>query len=68
LIAQEVAEVLPEAVVEYKESIKANANANDALQDDMYLSLAYGNMMGLIVEAIKELSDEVASLRQLIQK
>ena len=68
LIAQEVAEVLPEAVVEYKESTNANANANDALQDDMYLSLAYGNMMGLIVEAIKELSDEVTSLRQLIQK
>ena len=56
LMAQDVAEVLPEAVVEYSETA----------QEEKYLSLAYGNMMGLIVEAIKELSDEVASLRQLI--
>lgn len=41
LIAQEVKEVLPEAI--YKNS-----------EDDMY-SIAYGNMSGLLVQAIKEI-------------
>jgi hypothetical protein len=46
LLAQDVQQVLPEAVVEGE-----------------YLSVAYGNMMGLMVEAIKELRAEVAELR-----
>lgn len=46
LIAQEVLGVLPEAVIE-------------AMDDDRTLSVAYGNMSGLIVEAIKELSMQV---------
>ena len=50
LIAQEVLKVLPEAV-------KYNA------ETDRY-SLAYGNMMGLMVEAIKELKQEVEALKQ----
>jgi hypothetical protein len=50
LIAQEVLKVLPEAV-------KYNADT------DRY-SLAYGNMMGLMVEAIKELKQEVEALKQ----
>jgi len=44
LIAQEVLEVLPEAVTGSEETNYA---------------LAYGNMMGLIVEAIKELKEKV---------
>jgi hypothetical protein len=45
-----VLKVLPEAV-------KHNA------ETDRY-SLAYGNMMGLMVEAIKELKQEVDALKQ----
>ena len=41
LIAQDVEKVLPEAV---------------ATENDGHLSLAYGNMMGLLVEAVKELT------------
>lgn len=48
LVAQEVEEVLPEAVVRGEE----------------FLSVAYGNMMGLMVEAIKELRAEIASLKK----
>ena len=51
LIAQEVLEVLPEAVM--------------GSEEDHY-SLAYGNMVGIIVEAIKELSSEVKSLKQKV--
>ncbi len=55
LLAQEVLDVLPEAV--YK-------------NDDGYYSLAYGNMAGLFVEAIKELdskySDKIAKLEAVI--
>lgn len=46
LIAQEVMQVLPEAVLENGE----------------YLSVAYGNMMGLLVEAVKELTSRVKEL------
>lgn len=46
LIAQEVLGVLPEAVIE-------------TADDDKTLSVAYGNMAGLFVEAIKELSAQV---------
>ena len=44
LIAQEVLEIIPEVINKDK--------------DDFY-SIAYGNMMGLVVEAIKELKDLV---------
>jgi hypothetical protein len=50
LIAQEVQKILPEAVVERDDS-------------DKTLGVAYGNMMGLIVEAIKELREEVQQLK-----
>jgi hypothetical protein len=47
-IAQEVEKVLPEVVSENDEGIK---------------SVAYGNITALIVEAIKELKDEVNDLK-----
>jgi hypothetical protein len=48
LIAQEVQEILPEAV---------------QVRSDGYLGLAYGSMMGLIVEAIQDLSKEVKDIK-----
>ena len=47
LIAQEVQQVFPEAVCE---------------NDDGYLSIAYGNLMGCMVEAIKELNMKLDSV------
>lgn len=47
LIAQDVRKVLPEAVMD----------------DGEHLSLAYGNLVGLLVQAIKELSAEVKALK-----
>jgi hypothetical protein len=54
LVAQEVQKVLPEAVTSEK-------GMNEG--DPETLSLAYGNMAGLFVEAIKELRAEVMALR-----
>ena len=49
LVAQEVLPVLPEAVV--------------GNEEDGY-GLAYGNMVGILVEAIKELSERVEKLEE----
>jgi len=49
LVAQDVAAVLSEAVIE---------------GDDGMLSVKYGNIVGLLVEAIKELQAEVAELKK----
>jgi len=43
VIAQEVQDVVPEAVVD----------------NGQYLSVAYGNLVGVLIEAIKELSDKI---------
>jgi hypothetical protein len=51
LIAQEVNEVLPEAVI---------------INKDGYYNLAYGNMTGLIVEAIKELKKEIDIIKKKV--
>ena len=53
LIAQDVQAVLPEAVA--------------TTQDD-HLAVSYGSMMGLMVEAIKQLTDQVTDLQQEIAK
>lgn len=47
LVAQKVKEVLPEVVTEDK---------------DGYLALSYGNIVGLLVEAVKELTNKVETL------
>jgi len=51
VIAQEVEEVLPEAVETNEDGIK---------------SVAYGNMVGLLIEAIKEQQSQINSLKQQI--
>jgi hypothetical protein len=53
LIAQDVQEVLPEVIV----------NNVDPDSGEETLSLAYGNMIGLLVEAVKELKAEVEELK-----
>ena len=53
LIAQDVQEVLPEVVI----------NNVDPDSGEETLSVAYGNMIGLLVEAIKELKAEVEELK-----
>ncbi|OVE49465.1 tail fiber domain-containing protein [Chromobacterium violaceum] len=55
LIAQEVQAVLPEAVVE-------------AADDDKILSVAYGNVSALLVEAIKELRMQVDFLSHRVNE
>jgi len=47
VIAQEVQQVIPEVVQE----------------NDEYLSVAYGNLVGILIEAVKELSAEVEALK-----
>ena len=47
VIAQEVQKVIPEVVQ----------------QNDEYLSVAYGNLVGVLIEAVKELSAEVEALK-----
>ena len=51
VIAQEIREVLPEVVVE-------------GTDDDKTLSVAYGNVVGLLIEAIKELKAEIDELKK----
>ena len=53
VIAQEVLKVLPEAVQE------------DA---DHYYSVAYGNMVGLLIEAIKEQQKQIEELKLEVAK
>lgn len=48
LLAQDVQRVMPEAVIE----------------GEKYLSVAYGNLVGLLVEAIKELEERVKELEK----
>ena len=52
LVAQEVQDVLPEAVTQHHD----------------LLAVSYGNMIGLIVEAIKELSEQVQDLSNKLEK
>ena len=48
VIAQEIQDILPEVVHDKQE----------------YLSVAYGNMVGVLIEAIKELKKEVETLKE----
>jgi|FLMP01.1.fsa_nt_emb hypothetical protein len=55
-VAQEVMEVLPEAVLEVY---------NGTAEETLY-TLAYGNLAGLFVEAIKELKGELDALKKKV--
>ena len=61
LLAQDVQAVLPEAVVECN---VANANTH---AEATSLSVAYGNMVGLLVEAIKELQEKIQEIERKIE-
>jgi len=50
VIAQEMKEVLPEVVM-------------DASSDDEFMSVSYGNIVGVLIEAIKELKAEIEVLK-----
>jgi hypothetical protein len=52
VLAQEVLQVLPEAVTESTDGI---------------YSVAYGNMVGLLIESVKELTQQVAQLQAQLQ-
>jgi hypothetical protein len=52
VIAQEIQKVLPEAVIE---------------KEDGYLTVKYDRIIPLLIQAIKELSIEVESLKKKIQ-
>jgi len=54
VIAQEMKEVLPEVVME-------------ASSDDEFMSVAYGNIVGVLIEAIKELKSEIEELKGQIK-
>jgi len=56
LIAQELQKILPEAVYE--------TNLPDENEEDKVLAIRYGNVVGLLVEAIKELKAEIEELKR----
>ena len=58
VIAQEVLKVLPEAVT-------GGPNSNAGSEDDHY-SVAYGNMVALLIEAIKEQQVQIDELKALV--
>lgn len=51
VIAQEIEKILPEVVSEVK------------MEDDTYKTVAYGNIVGVLIEAIKELRAEIEELK-----
>ena len=53
VIAQEVQEVLPEVVT---------------ASDNGHLAVAYGNISGLLIQAIKEQQEQIEELREEIRK
>jgi hypothetical protein len=54
LIAQQLQEVLPEVVY----------TSNELDSEEEHLAVRYGNVVGLLVEAIKELETEIKSLKE----
>ena len=58
VIAQEVQKVLPSAIVESKLPLKMGDD-----DETEYMTVQYDQLMGLMIEAIKELKAEVAELK-----
>lgn len=61
LLAQDVRKVLPEAV-------GSMPHADTAASGDAMLSVAYGALSGLFVEAIKELADSVERIERILER
>lgn len=57
VIAQEIQKVLPEAVTETMDN-----------KENVVLSVAYGNLVGLLIEGIKDLKKEIEELKTQINK
>ncbi len=57
MIAQEIQEVLPEVVLTVTEKNPATG------EDSEMLAVDYGNIVGLLIEAVKELRAEVEKLK-----
>ncbi len=62
VIAQEVQKVLPEVIYETSEVGRSEE------QDSSFLAVRYGQMMGLAIEAIKDLSNEIDELKNKIKE
>ena len=62
MIAQEVQKVLPEVIYETSEVGRSEE------QDSSFLAVRYGQMMGLAIEAIKDLSNEIDELKNKIKE
>ena len=58
LIAQQLLEVLPQVVYE----------TNDLNDDKTHYAVRYGQVVGLLVEAIKEQQDQIDSLKDIIEE
>ena len=58
VIAQQVQEVLPQAVYE----------TSDIGSDEKHLAVRYGNMVGLLIEAIKEQQSQIDELKSKLEK
>ena len=58
VIAQEVQKVLPSAIIESKLPLKMGDD-----DETEYMTVQYDQLMGLLIEAIKELKEEVAALK-----
>lgn len=59
VIAQEVEKVLPEVI---------STNRNESANIDDFKSVAYGNMVSILIEAIKELDSKVDTLAERLSK
>jgi len=62
LIAQDVQKILPEAIIEVE-----NISKDKELPDNI-LTIAYGNMVGLLVESIKELNEKIDKQAKIIEE
>ena len=62
VIAQQVQRVLPEVIYETSEVGRSEE------EDSSFLAVRYGQMMGLAIEAIKDLSKEIEELKNQIKE
>tara|TARA_B100000035_G_scaffold263046_1_gene234637 strand:- start:24 stop:254 length:231 start_codon:yes stop_codon:yes gene_type:complete len=61
VIAQEIEKVLPEVVIDNEKTDPETGETTSTKSVD------YGNMVGLLIEAIKEQQDEIERLRAILE-